>query len=71
MLAETKVKISLVDAELETPIGPRSIDGMLLMVRSRALGPAFASRVSTGQGGGIVLPLTGLYSLADKECKTH
>lgn len=62
MLAETKVKISLVDA-MSSGLNraKRSIDG--IDSSSRALGPAFAS--AAGQAAGLVTALTGLYGLAD------
>lgn len=62
MLAETKVKISLVDAMSPgLNRAKRSIDG--IDSSSRALGPAFAS--AAGQAAGLVTALTGLYGLAD------
>ena len=62
MLAETKVKISLVDAMSPgLNRAKRSIDG--IDSSSRALGPAFAS--AAGQAAGLVTARTGLYGLAD------
>lgn len=62
MLAETKVKISLVDAMSPgLNRAKRSIDG--IDSSSRALGSAFAS--AAGQAAGLVTALTGLYGLAD------
>ena len=62
MLAETKVKISLVDAMSPgLNRAKRSIDG--IDSSSRALGPAFAS--AAGQAAGLVTALTCLYGLAD------
>lgn len=61
-VAETKVKISLLDAMSPgLSRAKRSIDG--IDSSSRALGPAFAS--AAGQAAGLVTALTGLYGLAD------
>lgn len=61
-VAETKVKISLVDAMSPgLSRAKRSIDG--IDSSSRALGPTFAS--AARQTAGLVTALTGLYGLAD------
>ena len=61
-VAETKVKISLLDAMSPgLSRAKRSIDG--IDSSSRALGPAFAS--AAGQAAGLVTALTGLYGLTE------
>lgn len=61
-VAETRVKISLVDAMSPgLSRAKRSIDG--IDSSSRALGPAFAS--AAGQAAGLVTALTGLYGLTE------